>query len=153
MKVVIEIEENLNEVEIVIRCRQLSKDIQEIQRLIQNASSGVSSLVFYKNNMEFYFPPEDILFFETSSECVYAHTAGDAFLTKTRLYELEEILPPDFIRVSKSTILNIRHILAIERNLASASLIKFKKSHKQVYASRSYFNNLKQRIAERFLYR
>jgi len=42
--------------------------------------------------------------------------------------------------------------LTINRNLASASLIQFYKSHKQVYVSRRYYKNLSERLTERSYY-
>ncbi|MCL1808672.1 MAG: LytTR family transcriptional regulator [Clostridiales bacterium] len=93
-----------------------------------------------------------MLFFETSGENVYAHTAGDSFRIKFRLYELVEMLPGHFVRAAKSTIINIRHILSIDRNLASASLVQFHGSHKKVYVSRLYYQTLKCRLGERSNY-
>jgi len=65
------------------------------------------------------------------------------------LYELEEMLPNNFVRVSKSTILNVNQIYSINRNLTSSSLVQFYKSYKQVYVSRNYNKILKQRLEER----
>lgn len=152
MKVRIEIAENLVEDEIIIKCKQITKTIQNIQKTIIDETSSVPKLTFYKQNEEYYFTLEEILFFETNKDLVYAHTAGDAFRIKFRLYELEDILPHYFIRVSKSTILNTRRILSIEKNLTSASLVQFYKSHKQVYVSRLYYKSLRQRLSERSHY-
>lgn len=68
---------------------------------------------------------------------------------KYRLYELEEILPKYFVRVSKSTILNVNQVYSIDKNITSSSIIKFSKSYKQVYVSRNYYKILKQRLEER----
>jgi len=89
------------------------------------------------------------LFFETGHDGVYAHTAADAFKTEFKLYELQEMLPEKFVRVSKSAIVNIVHILSISRNLASSSLIRFQRSHKQIYVSRFYYKDLKHKLNER----
>lgn len=66
-----------------------------------------------------------------------------------KLFELEEILPRKFVRVSKSAIVNVKHIYSVERNITSASLICFAGTHKQLYASRSYYKLLKLRLGER----
>ena len=95
------------------------------------------------------FALRDIMFFETSGETVCAHTADDIFKTEFKLYELQKILPAKFIRISKSAIVNTVHILSISRNITSSSLIKFHKSHKQVYVSRLYYKELKQKLSER----
>lgn len=66
-----------------------------------------------------------------------------------KLFELEEILPRKFVRVSKSAIVNVKHIYSVERNITSASLISFAGTHKQLYASRNYYKLLKLRLGER----
>ena len=67
---------------------------------------------------------------------------------KYKLYELEGILPNNFMRVSKSTILNVNYIYSITRNLTSSSLVEFKNTHKKVYVSRYYYKPLKIKLSE-----
>ena len=59
---------------------------------------------FYQGDRSYYLPLEDILFFETDGKEILAHTIDQMYTIKYRLYELEEILPGYFMRVSKSTI-------------------------------------------------
>ena len=146
MKVVIEISGHLDEDEVIIRCKEITPQIQAIQKAIAAQPESSPKLVFYSGNEEYYFTLKSIYFFETSADKVYAHTADSVYLVKLRLYELEKSLPLDFIRISKSTILNVRHILSIDRNITAASRIQFHKSHKQVYASRFYYKALRQRM-------
>lgn len=81
------------------------------------------------------------------------HTKKDVYQTKYRLYELEELLSGSFIRVSKSTILNVSHVLSIKKNLTASSEVWFEGTHKQVYVSRNYYKQLKQRLEEKRLKR
>ncbi len=147
MKIRIEIIEDADDEEVVIRCAGVDEQVQRIERALAEIVSKTPALTFYKEGEEFYISPGRI-FFETQSENVYAHTANDAYRIKLRLYELENLLPREFIRVSKSTILNVKHIFSVSRNLSASSLIKFHRSHKQVYVSRSYFKAMRQRLDE-----
>lgn len=149
MKIRIDLSENIEEDEIVIKCGKLSKEIQQIQQAISEITLQAQKFTFYKEEKEYYFPVEAILFFETSDGKVDAHTTDEVFKIKYCLYELEEILPNNFIRISKSTILNVNHIHSISRNFTSSSLIEFNKSYKQVYVSRNYYKELKNRLDER----
>lgn len=148
MKIRIVIDKSFDEDEVVIKCRELNENIRELQKAVSNVSDGLK-MVFYKKQTEYFMPLDSILFFETSGKGIDAHTQADIFQIKHKLYELEEILPNQFIRASKSTILNINHIYSIEKNLASSSLVKFRNSHKQVYVSRNYYKALRLRISER----
>ena len=146
MKIRIEISDNIEEDEVVIRCKELNEGINAIQKAIAEKTSKTLQMVFYKEKEEYYFPLANILFFETDNDNVYAHTATEVFRTDFRLYELQNILPEKFVRVSKSSIVNTVHILSISRNIASSSLIRFHKSHKQLYVSRLYYKDLKQKL-------
>lgn len=148
MKIRIEIDENLEEDEVTIKCKEINQTIKRVQQSISSANL-IPKLIFYKNDTEYYLNINDILFFETSENSVEAHTEKEVYKIKYRLYELEEILPNNFVRVSKSTILNVNQIYSINRNLTSSSLVQFYKSYKQVYVSRNYNKILKQRLEER----
>ncbi len=152
MKIRIELNEDLIEDEVLIRCGRVDSTIQKIQQYILEQSLLNSKITFYKQNQEFYFPLEDVLFFETEGEQIYAHTLNDAYRIKYRLYELEEILPRQFVRAAKSTIVNIEQVYSITRNITASSLVKFMNSHKQVYVSRHYYQQLRQRLNERSHY-
>lgn len=149
MKVRLEQTDGTEEDEVVIRCGRVDDRIKDICRYILENSESGPKLTFYKENRAYYFPLENVLFFETGGEHIYAHTADDAYLIKYRLYELEEILPRCFVRVSKSAVVNVHKIYSVTRNLASSSLIQFTGSHKQIYASRYYFRELQRRLQER----
>ena len=144
MKLRIEVSDGLPEDEVIIRCSRVDDNIQRIQAYILSLASP--KLIFYKGHHEFYIPLEEILFFETDSEQVYAHTVNDAFRVKHKLYELEAMLPRTFVRAAKGTIVNTLRIYAINRNLTSSSQVRFADTHKQVYVSRHYYLALKEKI-------
>jgi len=149
MKFKIELDSDLTENEFIIRCASMDPAILKIQQAVADIVMSTPKIPFYKGETEYYLPLEDILFFETSQLGIETHTADDMFQVKYRLYELEEILPNHFLRVSKSTILNADKIFSINRSLTSSNLVQFYKSHKQVYVSRYYYKHLRKRLDER----
>jgi len=148
MKVRIDIDENLSEDEIIIRCSKLDERTKKVYDTLMDFTKELH-LMLYKGNVEYYFPLENILFFETTDNCISAHTVDNVYETTYRLYELEELLPGYFMRVSKSTILNLNHIYSISRNLTASSEVEFMNTHKQVYVSRYYYKSLKIRLEEK----
>jgi len=152
LKIRIELIDELSEPEVIIRCGRVDESIQKIQKFVQEQANSSSQMVFYKQNQEYYFPLAEVLFFETEGEQIFAHTANDSYRIKYRLYELEGQLPRNFIRASKSAIINIAQVYSIARNLASSSLMEFKNSHKHVYVSRHYYKYVRQRLTERSSY-
>ena len=149
MKIRIELDSEIKENEVVIRCNELKEEIIKIQKIISELIDEKKEMVFYKDNTEYYVSIDEILFFETEENSIYAHVLNNVYQVKYKLYELEEILPRNFVRISKSTIVNIDHIYSITRNITSSSLVEFKGTHKKVYASRFYYKVLKLKLAEK----
>ena len=146
MKVRIEIEEGLTEDEVVIRCGTLNDSIVSLQSYISKQGSGKRCLALTGGETEYYVPLEDIYFFETEGREIRAHTADRLFGCSYRLYELEELLPGSFMRISKSTIANLDHIYSITRNLTASSEVEFTGSKKKALVSRGYYKALLERL-------
>ena len=146
MKLRIEIDGNLEETEIVIKTPALTDEIADLQRLLQE--SKAPRLTFYKGTGEYYLDLSEILFFETDGEKIYGHTREEAYEVRQKLYELEEILPIAFCRISKSTIVNTKQIYSIEKSFSGTSTVNFYQTHKQVHVSRHYYQLLKERLKE-----
>lgn len=151
MKIKIEIDENLEEEEIVIRCRELDEDVISIQKRISDAVNSRMQLQVVRGEKEYFITVDEVLFFETDSSGVVVHTASQIYETKHRLYELEELLPGSFVRVSKSSILNVTKVRALHRNITGASEVEFAGSSKTVFVSRNYLKVLTTKLEEKRL--
>jgi len=149
MNIRIEIDNETKENEVIIRCKELSEEIKNVEIMLRDMLSPKKQITFYRGETEYYFSLEDILFFETEENCVNAHSIDNIYNVKYKLYELEEILPGYFMRVSKSTILNTNHIYSITRSISSSSRVEFQNTHKQVYVSRYYYKPLKIKLLEK----
>ena len=152
MKIKIEIDESLSEDEVLIRCRGLTEQVTEIQKAVSEVVNTSKRFVFYKGNTEYYLALEEILFFETDGDGINAHTRDNIYQTKYKLYELEDLLPGCFMRISKSSIVNTNHIYSISRNLTASSVVAFAGTHKQVYVSRYYYKPLVNKLEEKRLH-
>ena len=152
MKIRIEIEEGIAEEEVVIRCRGITEQITAIQAALSDVMNITHKFPLCKGNTEYYVPLDKILFFETEGGAVLAHTGEEIYQTRYKLYELENMLPGVFMRVSKSTILNTGHIYSIDRNLTSSSVVAFWGTHKQAFVSRYYYKPLISKLEEKRVY-
>ncbi|MFT8348814.1 LytTR family DNA-binding domain-containing protein [Clostridium saccharoperbutylacetonicum] len=149
MKIRIEVDNKIEENEVIIKCNELNEEVKNIQIVLGDMLSSNKILTFYKGETEYYLSLEEVLFFETEESGICAHTTDNIYNVKYKLYELEELLPGYFMRVSKSTILNTNHIYSITRSLSSASKVEFQNTHKQVYVSRYYYKPLKIKLLEK----
>lgn len=149
MKIRIEFDKELAEPEVVIYCSRVDEVVREIRSTVNNLVSEKKKLSFTKDSKEYFLPAEDILFFESVDGSQYAHTEGDIYKAKYRLYELEGLLSKGFMRISKSTIVNKDKVLSINRGVGRPNIIQFVGSHKQVSVSRRYFKELRSALNER----
>lgn len=151
MRVKIEIEEGLAEEEVIIKCGSLTESVINLQNYISKQGNGKRCLSLNSGETEYYIPMEDIYFFETEGREIRAHTADKLFFCNYKLYELEELLPGNFMRISKSAIANLDHIYSITRNLTASSEVEFNGSNKKALVSRAYYKALTERLSIRKL--
>lgn len=133
---------------IVIKCRRRTEDIIALEKLLNNALNEKNEMVLFLNGTEHYVNKGDVLFFEAERNAVYAHTAELMLKTEHRLFELENLLPYYFVRVSKSVIINVKQVSSLKRELMGGGELCFKSSDKKTYFSRNYYKKLKEKINE-----
>ena len=147
MKIRIEIAEDAPE-EVIIRCRERTEEVKLIESVVENILKGGSELALCLGNREYYVEKSEILFFETFDGKVYAHTKDRIYQTDYKLFQLEDLLPSYFVRISKSAIANVRKISSLGRELTGNGEITFKGCDKVAYFSRGYYKILRDKIEE-----
>ncbi len=134
---------------VVIQCRNRTDKVRLLEQIIENVLSENTELTLSDGETEYFVPKSEILFFETAGGGrVAAHTANRIYYTTYRLFELEQIMAPTFLRISKSCVVNCHAICAIRKNLTGASEVMFKNCDKKVYLSRSYYHVLREKLSE-----
>lgn len=82
MKVKIEMDESLEDIEVVIKTPVMNERVQQVQATLFDFSKKQAVIVFYKGSVEYYLSLNDILFFETDEKNVRAHTCDDLYQVK-----------------------------------------------------------------------
>lgn len=75
-------------------------------------------------------------------------TAGKRYRLRYRLYELEELLPPFFIRINKSALANENRLERFTASFSGAVDAWFQCGYKE-YVSRRCFKEIKRRLEQR----
>lgn len=145
MKFRLEISAEADE-EILLRCREYTEKIKELEKTLASLAEASSDMVLTYEDTEFYVPKKDILFFETADGRVAAHTADRMYYTKYKLFELENLMPKSFLRVSKSCVLNAEAVRSLSHGITGTGEVTFIDSDKTVFVSRAYYKYLKERI-------
>ena len=73
------------------------------------------------------------------------------YSTVKKLFELEEELAASFVRVAKSTIVNVYLVMSLHREVVGNGTVYFKDSEKKAYFSRGYYKLLRDKIQEKRL--
>lgn len=148
MKVKLEIDPDQKEVELIIKAPKMDEQIARLYQKLQQDDHSLTQIEASQNKVSYYLNLSEILFFETDSKLVMAHTRDQAYEVNYKLYELEDLLGHNFMRIAKSTIINLDKIYAITRSISNCK-IQFQNSYKTVYASRRYYRELRNRLNER----
>lgn len=141
----IEIIENINEdPKVIIKCRSQSAEVLRLRRHIELFDAKIAA----KGESEtFYVNLTEVLYFESVDNRTFLYTEKEVMEISERLYELEELLSEkDFIRSSKSQILNIKKITALKPQLNRTILATMSNGEK-LYISRKYVPVIKKLLS------
>ena len=140
MKITIEEPRAGEEEQIIIKCRQIPL---ELLRLLNSLKSQERALIAYIDNEIHKVIPSDIYYIETVDNKTFLYSKSNVYESKQKLYELEETLTGgDFMRISKSVIVNlskIKSLVPILHSRLEAVMI----NNEKVIISRHYVNELK----------
>ncbi|MBE5875608.1 MAG: LytTR family transcriptional regulator [Lachnospiraceae bacterium] len=138
------------EEEIIIKCARLSDTalalISELKKNEGVRGKATSRLHVYLDGEIHLIEPTAVYYFEYVDQKVFAYCKENVYEIKKKLYELEEILPgQDFIRVSKSSILNLDKISSLAPAFGGRFEANLKNGEK-IIISRQYVNTLKEAL-------
>lgn len=129
--------------EIIIKCSHVTEDMM---KWINRLKTCNSKLTVYKGGEIFFVEPEEVYYFESVDQKVFAYCREDVYEVKSKLYELLEELPErDYIRASKSFILNLNQIKSLSPAFGGRyeALLK---NHEKIIISRQYVPVLKEKL-------
>ena len=142
MKITIETPKPGEEDEIIIRSAALD---ERLLKLIQ-ALRAEEKLTGYAEDRIVKLQPKDIYYFEAVDNHIFAYTAKETYEVHKKLFELEqEYEHTDFLRISKSVIVNISKIAYVKPSFNGRFEAKLKNDEK-IIVSRQYVAALKKKL-------
>jgi len=101
--------------QVIIKCPQTDDTVLRLKSYIELFDEKIKA----KKGEDFELVNiQDVLYFEAVDNRTFLYTADEAMEIKQRLYELEEMLSDkDFVRISKSQIVNINKIKSLKPEL------------------------------------
>lgn len=130
------------EEEIIVYAQKSSPLTAAIERL---AKEEDVAWIGYGEETIVPLDPKDILCFSVEDGKVYAYLEKEKLLMKSRLYQLEERLPKEFIKINQSCLVNSKKIARFDVTFSGALRVVFSNGHSD-YVSRRQLKSVKERF-------
>ena len=133
------------EEEVVIYLQKESDLPARIEALLEENSR---ELLGYGEQQIVQLDVREVICFTVEGGRVYALAESGKWMIRRRLYELEERLDPDFLKINQSCIANIKKIRRFDTSLGGSLLVIFSNGYRD-YVSRRRLKAVKERIGLR----
>ena len=141
MKCKVFIDKN-HEEEVVIYSHQRNSLVEKIESLVNSQEIEITG---YKEQETVKLDLSEIFCFICEENKIYALTEKERFKIKLRLYQLEEKLPRNFVKLNQSCIGNVKKIQRFNASFGGSLSVEFKNGYKD-YVSRRQLKIVKERF-------
>ena len=130
------------EEECIVYANETSRLVENIERLILD--NGLE-FIGYKDESIVKINLSEVYCFVVENGKTYAITEDGKLMIKNRLYQLEEKLTENFIKINQSCIANIKKIQRFDASFSGSLSVIFKNGYTD-YVSRRQMKNVKERL-------
>lgn len=149
INIITNISDEFKETKITIEAPNLSKEVQDILNYIENSNGQLSQIIASKDNKIHFIELKNIICFFSEDKYNYLRTKEDTYKIKYKLYELEELLNmQNFIRISKSCIINIEQVKYFNIGILNTIIVELKDNTKET-VTKKYFKQIMNLLKER----
>lgn len=132
--------EKAERLRVLIECRCADADIL---RLKSHIALFDHRLAAEHDGEKVFVNTADVLYFESVDDATFLYTDGAVFEIKKRLYELETALSErDFLRISKSVVVNLQRIVSLRPQL-NRTILATMTNGERLVISRGYVKKLR----------
>ena len=144
MKVNLFVSRDIEEPHADIHTNELTDNVTKAISILESDES--SDMVAVKKGSDIaLLQMDEIFMFRVEDKQVKVYTENNEYLIKKPLYQVEETLSSDFVRISKTTIVNLKRIERVARSLKGMMFIELKNGLKD-NISRKYLPDFKQAL-------
>jgi len=146
MKVDIKINPELTEITHVIHAPKMTPELLNLIELLESTVDKNDLLVGKKDDKFFVIEPEEVDIIRTEvGEVIVYNNKAEAYAIAKTLQKIHEQLPSNFVRISKSTIININRVDHLSHSFSRTMHIVMKNGVTD-YVSRTYLGDIKKRL-------
>jgi len=144
MKVNLFVSRDIEEPHADIHTNELTDNVTKAISILESDES--SDMVAAKKGSDIaLLQMDEIFMFRVEDKQVKVYTENNEYLIKKPLYQVEETLSSDFVRISKTTVVNLKRIERVAPSLRGMMFIELKNGLKD-NISRKYLPDFKQAL-------
>ena len=144
MKVNLFVSRDIEEPYADIHTNELTDNITKAMSILESEDSN-DMLAVKKGSDIALLEFSDVYMFRVENKQVKVYTQSSEYLVKKPLYQVEESLGSDFVRISKTTIVNLKKVERVAPSLKGMMFIQLKNGLKD-NISRKYLPDFKQAL-------
>ena len=118
---------------------------EEKEKFLTLINTMNTKIIGYKRDKKYFIQIESIYYIELIDKKTFIYTKEECYESPLWLYQIEEQLDQQFIRVNKSTILNMKYIKSLKADIGSR-IIVYLDNQDQILVSRTYAKEFKKRL-------
>lgn len=141
MKVNLFVSRDITEPYADIHTNELTDNVSKAMSILESEESN-DMIAVKKGSDIALLELDDIFMFRVENKKVKVFTENDEFEIRKALYQVEEQLSKDFVRISKTTIINLRKVERVAPSLKGMMFIQLKNGLKD-NISRKYLPDFK----------
>ncbi|MGL4737820.1 MAG: LytTR family DNA-binding domain-containing protein [Cellulosilyticaceae bacterium] len=141
MNVEIKLQKDLTQPYAIIYAPTLTPEINQIITLLEQKNT-TTPLTVKQEDTYHILKPDEIYMVRTEDQQLMLYTKTQHYSCTKRLYEVEQLLGPDFFRISKTTLVNLNFLDSVEPSFNGTMYLKLKNGSKD-YISRKYLPEFK----------
>ena len=142
MKLELNIDEKVKETLVVVSANKIDKEVQNLINYIEYSSEYLIGIVEDKASI---ININEIIRVYIEDRKTFVVTLKDTYVVKKKLYEVENMVTRNFIKISQSEIANIKFIKNLDFSNAGTIVIKYKNSDIS-YVSRRMIKEFKLKL-------
>ena len=142
MKVELNIEEKFKEILVTISTDKINDEVQELVNYIEYKEDY---LVGIADDQVCVLDISDIIRVFVEDRKVFVVTTKGKFIVRKKLYEMNNLLTKDFVKISQSEIANIKFIKNLDLSIRGTIVIVYKNSDIS-YVSRRLLKDFKTKL-------
>jgi len=130
------------EEEVIVYAHKKTKLVESIENIVKENNF---ELIGYADREAVKLDLADVYCFTVENNKIYAVCENEKYLLKSRLYQVEENLSENFIKINQSCIANVKKIRKFDASFSGTLTVIFKNGYKD-FVSRRNVKNVKERL-------